>query len=158
MRAEEILDRADRTACEMFAETGGLPEARAWIYTTGQVTSIPFKPKNLQAEMRLKAMACAFILASRKAGLFEGAVTVAEAWMAMGRTRQPLLPPSKDPDRIEVVILLAYGDDGRATGRARRIISHEGRRRLGEPVSCFQQAGMHYESWLDDAFKGYTTH
>lgn len=154
MRAEEILDRADRTACEMFAETGGLPEARAWIYTTGQVTSLPFKPKNPQAEMRLKTMACAFIFASRKAGVFEGAVTVAEAWMAMGRMRQPLLPPSLDPDRVEVIILLAYGDDGRAVGRARRIITENGRRRLGEPVACFQQSGMRYESWLDTAFRG----
>lgn len=158
MRAEEILDRADRTTCEMFAETGGLPDPRAWIYTTGQVTSIPFKPKNPQAEARLKAMACAFIFASRKAGVFEGAVTVAEAWMALGRTRQPLLPPSQDPDRIEVVVLLAYGDDGRALGRARRIITQCGRRRLGDPVSIFQQTGMRYESWLDAAFKGYVTH
>ena len=34
MRAEEILDRADRTACEMFAETGGLPEATPAVVVT----------------------------------------------------------------------------------------------------------------------------
>jgi len=61
--------------------------------------------------------------------------------------------PALDPNRIEVAILLAYGDDGKVEARARRIEQRNGKRMLGDTYEPFNKAGMRYQSWLDAAFK-----
>lgn len=66
----------------------------------------------------------------------------------------PEVRPAFDPNRIEVVILMAYGDTGRNAAQARRVATRNGRRTLGELVEPFQKSGMTYHSWLDAAFEG----
>lgn len=155
MKAQELLERADCVLAQMFADGKGVGEGRVWIHTKGKLLSMPCKPRGSQAEARAKAVTCALIYAARKAGTFEGAVMIAEAWMSIvNQPQQKSYPmPSLDPDRIEVAMLLAYGDDGKVEARARRIENREGKRAIGAIFEPFHKAGMVYSSWLDAAFK-----
>lgn len=155
MKARELLERADRVLAQMFADSKGIGESRVWIHAKGKLISMPCKPKGSQEEARAKALTCALIYAARKAGTFEGAVMIAEAWMSIVQQHQqksyPM--PSLDPNRIEVAMLLAYGDDGKVEARARRIERRAGKRTIGVIFEPFHKAGMVYTSWLDAAFK-----
>jgi hypothetical protein len=155
MQAKELIEQADRVIRKMFSEDGGVHEGRVWIHTKDRLISIPCKPKGSKAEMLMKAYTCAAIYATRKAGTFEGAVMIAEAWMSLVKLPQkksyPM--PALDPDRIEVAILLAYGDDGKVEARARKIEHRDGKRTIGDTYEPFNKVGMRYQSWLDAAFR-----
>lgn len=154
MKAEEMIEKADRVLSQMFSEGKGVGEGRVWIHTKGKLISMPCKPKGSQEEMRAKAITCALIYAARKAGTFEGAILIAEAWMSIVKQpQQKSYPmPSLDPNRIEVAILLAYGEDGKVEARSRRIEQRDGKRVLGSLFEPFHKKGMVYSSWLDAAF------
>jgi hypothetical protein len=101
MLAEELIERADHTARKMFEEHGRLPDALVWIYTKGRMIAVPCKPRGPAAEIRAKAVACAIIQATRKNGVFEGVVLVAEAWMSLcPGGRASTVRPAFDPGRI----------------------------------------------------------
>jgi hypothetical protein len=155
MTAQELIELADRTICQMFSDTGSVPEARVWIHTKKRLMSIPCKPKGPAKEAAMRALICAMIYGTRKAGTFEGAVLMAEAWMStIDSSKQKSYPmPSMDPNRIEVAILLAYGADGKVEALARRIERRNGKRAVGGIHEPFNKPGMIYSSWLDAAFK-----
>ena len=154
MKAEELIKQGDQVLCRMFAANGGVHEGRVWIHTKGRLISIPCKPKGSKAEMLMKAYTCAAIYVARKASTFEGAVMIAEAWMSLVKPPQKSYPmPSLDPNRIEVAILLAYGDDGKVESLARRIERRDGKRTVGEVFEPYTKAGLVYSSWMDAAFR-----
>jgi hypothetical protein len=155
MKAEEMIERADFILSKMFAESSGIGESRVWIHTKRRLISMPCKAKDIHDEIRMKAMVCAAIYAARKAGTFEGAVMIAEAWMSVIKNpQQKSYPmPSSDPNRIEVAILLAYGEDGKCQSLSRRIESRGGKRVLGALFEPFHKKGLVYGSWLDAAFR-----
>ena len=89
------------------------------------------------------------VKAARKIGTFDGLVMVSEAWMAT-QTNPDLigvLRPAQDPDRIEIVVAWAYGDDGSRQMETAKIL-RDGKQRLDTP----EVAPDEVHSWLDDAF------
>jgi len=154
MQAEELIEMADQIACKMFSDAGGLGESRVWIHTKGRLISIPCKP-NPALEPKMKALICAMIYAARKAGTFEGVVMMAEAWMSTTELSRPRssVRPALDPNRKEIIILLAYGQDGKSKTRTRKIESWGGNRAIGPILEDFNKPGLVHESWLDAAFE-----
>ncbi len=158
MQARELIELADRTVCQMFSGTGGVPEARVWIHTKKRIIAIPCKPRGSGEESKMRALICAIIYAARKTGTFEGAVLMAEAWMSI--VKSPLQKshpmPSLDPNRIEVAMLLAYGANGKIEARSRRIELRNGKRTIGGIFEPTNKTGIRYESWIDAAFTNST--
>ena len=146
MKAVELIEQADQTVRRLFEDGKSVGESRVWIHTKNRLISMPCKPKGSHEEAQVKAMTCALIYAARKAGTFEGAVLIAEAWMSnVQAPQQKSYPmPSLDPNRIEVAMILAYGDDGKVEARARKIESWGGRRSIGAPLDFFSKTGMVY--------------
>ena len=106
MQAEELIELADRTICQLFADTGGVPEARVWIHTKKRIITVPCKPRGPAEEGKMRAIICAMIYAARKTGVFEGAVMMAEAWMSIVKPPHKLSysRPELDPNRSAALV------------------------------------------------------
>ena len=148
MTAKELTGAAMKMASEMIAD--GV-EVRGMVLLhskTNGLLVIPYKDDSMPVDIQ-QDIIISMVKAARKIGTFDGLVMVSEAWMAT-QTNPDLigvLRPAQDPDRIEIVVAWAYGDDGSRQMETAKIL-RDGKQRLDTP----EVAPDEVHSWLDDAF------
>jgi hypothetical protein len=123
--------------------------------TDGEVAHIPYKSDKSIPLAVEQAAICEVIRSMKSQGLFAGAVLVAEAWMVKAPVSSPLvglIPPSLDPDRIEIVTALVVAFDGGKHTAMWPMIREGGKVRCGAEIDGGEKYDK-IESWLDDAFK-----
>jgi len=108
---QELMNEAEMIATAMIRETG---EMRAAIFIHGQEGKTIFRPKSMATE----AAKDEYAADARIVCMAEGADAVvycSEAWMLSpktGRSVDLTMPPSKSPDRQEVLVLMGESREG----------------------------------------------
>jgi hypothetical protein len=120
------------------------------LHTSDGIFALPYKDGSVSPDIQ-RLVVLNLVKGCRAAGKFEGLVMVAEAWMAKVTNEALIgvLRAAQDPDREEVVIACAYGQDGDKQMVTAPIVRADGKVSLGERK--IQMAEV--ESWLDEAFK-----
>lgn len=149
----ELLERAQASADESLRKDG-VVNARIYLHhVRGDCVAIPYKIEGIPLGFQ-RAVIKRTIAGLNREGLFGGALLISEAWMARHKKENaPLatvIPPSLDPDRIEIVTALAIAVDGTKSLRCWEIDRSGPFPRCGKVLeSDFESL----ETWLDDAFK-----
>lgn len=150
MKAEQLVNSAMETAALVLEQSGKVPGV-VLLHAKGKgITALPYKNGTLPVDVE-QFIIVEGVKAVRELGAFDGVVIVAEAWMAVQNKEEMLgiIRPAQDPDRKEIVMAFAYGEDGSKKMAMADIIRTGDRASLG-PVDD-TMSGV--ESWLDEAFK-----
>lgn len=149
MKAEELMSKARYTATQALSRDGKVYPLVILEHKKGPAIVFDYDvqpEKKAQLQQAIKSLVNGCI----SVGDFLGCVHWAEAWVAPADTTTGLLPARMHPDREEIVILAAYGNDGQRLIEMYNIKREEGRVSLGEKR---QRSGETYQCWLDPAFE-----
>ena len=149
MTAQELNKTALAAAGKTLAEAGQVP-GMVLLHAKGNIYPMPYKDGSISIGLQQRIIT-GVIKICRDEGYFRGVVMVSEAWMAV-QTNDALvgvLRPAQDPDRKEIVVTYARGDDGSKQMVTTDIVRKDGQVSLGESTIIEHEVS----SWLDDAFK-----
>jgi hypothetical protein len=156
MKAKELFDMGKNHAEKLLIERGHIvPQMLIHVSMEDKmldVVGMPIHDEDSQKQDKMRANVLTLVKASKKRGIYQGSLMVSEAWMAViPKDKFPgkNFPRAKDdPNRIEVVIISAWGSDGDKFSTAFRITGEKDNRRMGEEVLG---GTSDFESWMNES-------
>jgi hypothetical protein len=154
MKAMELFEMGKNHAEKLLIERGHIvPQMMIHVSMedkTLDVVGMPIHDEDTQKQDKMRSHVLALVRASKKRGIYQGSLMVSEAWMAIiSKEELPIkgYPRAKDhPNRIEVVIVSAWGSEGDKYSTSFRITGEKDNRRMGEVVIG---GTSDFESWME---------
>ena len=152
-KVENLMDYAVRFS-DAILRSGKPLLSRIYVHFANEtIMAFEYKYPDPEETAETKKM----LVVSMKQAIAEGKigsfVSLGEAWMAdvpKYHNMLEVMPPGKDPNRKEIVMIAAYGVDGRQMKRF-DIETSNGIRKLGKEIEDL--AGSDWECWLDGAVR-----
>jgi len=149
MKADKLAELGFGAAEMMFRESGEVL-GMVVLHADNKVFAMPYKNCRPDEVDQQRLLIICTVKAARKEGVFEGMVMLSEAWVAEQKNPalMGVLRPALDPDRKEILLVHAYGDDGKSIMVTADILRKDGKAEVGprKELEC------DVKCWLDAAF------